>query len=100
MLTASCVAHRLENSHEPHYFTDDFVAIADSVLVLDFRRRENFDAMLDPQPVINNNRLEFRNRVKWRPVISLYLNKPELESFDTLKSKTRIEYVAFTKSND
>jgi len=48
-------------------------------------------SMLDPEPVVNGSELQFYNRYKGRPVLSLLLNKPNAEEFnafiDTLKKK-------------
>lgn len=61
-------------------------------------------ASLNPDPVINNGRLEFYGRVKCGPMLSLQLNKPDAETFDafveTLKAKVRAEYGAFTGGKD
>ncbi len=56
-------------------------------------------ATLNPEPVINNSRLEFYGRVKCSPVISLYLNKPNASEFnafvDALKQRALKEFNAF-----
>jgi hypothetical protein len=56
-------------------------------------------ATLNPDPVINNSRLEFYGRVKCAPVISLYLNKPNASEFngfvDALRQKALKEFNAF-----
>lgn len=61
-------------------------------------------ATLNPEPVLNDKRLEFYGRVKCGPMISLYLNKPDPETFNTfvaeLKAKIRKEYGAFTGLQD
>lgn len=48
-------------------------------------------SMLDPEPVVNGSELQFYNRYKGHPVLSLLLNKPNAEEFnafiDTLKKK-------------
>lgn len=55
--------------------------------------------MLDPEPVINKPYLEFHSRVKCGPLLSLLLDKPNAEEFntfvDTLKQRAREEYNAF-----
>ena len=56
-------------------------------------------AILNPEPVINNSRLEFHSRVKCGPLLSLYLNKPNAREFnafvDAVKQKALKEYNAF-----
>ena len=39
-------------------------------------------AILNPEPVINGQHLEFYGRVKCGPLLSLYLNKPNVEEFN------------------
>lgn len=57
-------------------------------------------ATLNPDPVLNNDRLEFYGRVKCGPMLSLYVDKPDARAFgafvDTLKQKIREEYGDFT----
>jgi hypothetical protein len=61
-------------------------------------------ASLNPDPVLNGDRLEFYGRVKCGPMLSLDVNKPDRESFDAfverLKSKIRAEYGEFTGGKD
>jgi hypothetical protein len=56
-------------------------------------------AILNPEPVVNNARLEFYSRVKCGPLLSLYLNKPNAREFnafvEALKQKALKEYNAF-----
>ena len=56
-------------------------------------------AILNPEPVINNSRLEFHSRVKCGPLLSLHLNKPNAKEFnafvDAVKEKALKEYKAF-----
>lgn len=56
-------------------------------------------AMLNPEPIISKSRVEFHSRVKCRPLISLYTNKPNAKEFndfvDALKKKAKSEYSAF-----
>ena len=56
-------------------------------------------AILNPEPVVNNSRLEFHSRVKCGPLLSLELNKPNAGEFnvfvDALKEKALKEYNAF-----
>ena len=39
--------------------------------------------ILNPEPVINGNQLDFHSRVKRGPLISLQLNKPDEKTFNT-----------------
>ncbi len=57
-------------------------------------------SMLNPEPVVNGPCLEFHSRVKGHPLLALYRNNPDAESFDrfvdVLKHRARAEYDAFT----
>ena len=56
-------------------------------------------AIINPDPVITKSRLDFHSRVKCRPLISLYLNKPNPKEFNTfvnaLISKAKKEFNDF-----
>ena len=56
-------------------------------------------AILNPEPVVNNGRLEFYGRVKCGPLLSLYLNKPNAREFnafvEALKQKALKEFNTF-----
>ncbi len=56
-------------------------------------------SMLNPKPVVNGTCLEFHGRVKGHPLLTLYLDEPDAESFErfveTLKRCARAEYNAF-----
>ncbi|QMU62223.1 MAG: hypothetical protein GKR92_11175 [Gammaproteobacteria bacterium] len=60
-------------------------------------------AMINPEPIISKSRLEFHSRVKCRPLLSLYLNKPNAKEFNTfvdaLKSKAKMEFDTFAGLN-
>lgn len=55
--------------------------------------------ILNPEPVVNKPYLEFHSRVKCGPLLSLFLNKPNAEEFNTfvnqLKQRALEEYNAF-----
>ena len=55
--------------------------------------------ILNPEPVINGNQLDFHSRVKCGPLISLTLNKPDEKTFNTfveaLKQKALEQYNDF-----
>lgn len=57
-------------------------------------------SMLNPEPAANGPCLEFHSRVKGHPLLTLYRNKPDVESFerfvDEVKRRARAEYSAFT----
>jgi hypothetical protein len=61
-------------------------------------------ATLNPEPVVNKDRLEFYGRVKCGPMLSLVVDKPDPASFnafvETLKTKIGEEYGAFTGDRD
>lgn len=55
--------------------------------------------ILNPEPVVNGSYLEFHSRVKCGPLLSLFLNMPNVEEFnafvETLKQRALGEYNAF-----
>lgn len=56
-------------------------------------------SIINPEPVVNKSRLEFHSRVKCGPLLSLYLNNPNPETFqafvEAVKEKALQEYQAF-----
>ena len=56
-------------------------------------------AVMNPEPERTKTRLNFYSRVKCRPILSLYLNKPNTEEFnafvETLIAKAQMEFDAF-----
>ncbi|OOY46280.1 hypothetical protein [Solemya velum gill symbiont] len=56
-------------------------------------------SILNPEPVIENSRLNFHSRVKCGPLLSLYLDKPNAKEFnafvEAVKEKALKEYNAF-----
>jgi hypothetical protein len=78
---------------------DDFIKIKVSSLLDENKDFEVELAMIDPEPIISKSRLEFHSRVKCRPLISLFLNKPNAQEFnafvDALKTKARNDFDAF-----
>ena len=56
-------------------------------------------AILNPDPVVNGDFLEFHSRVKCGPLLSLYRDKPDKGAFsafvDELQRRARAEYNAF-----
>jgi hypothetical protein len=55
--------------------------------------------ILNPEPVVNNSRLEFHSRVKCGPLLSLYVDKPNPKEFnafvEAVKEKALREFNAF-----
>ena len=60
-------------------------------------------AILNPEPVINKGQLDFHSRVKCGPLLSLYIDNPNAEEFNTfvdkLKERALKEYNAFAGIN-
>jgi len=92
---------------QKHLFkgTQEFEIVKDSVNVRinkPFKETEKFTvelSVLNPEPVFKESYLEFHSRIKCGALISLYLNKPNAEEFNTfvniLKQKAVEEYNAF-----
>ena len=56
-------------------------------------------AVMNPEPELTKTRLNFYSRVKCRPILSLYLNKPNAKEFnafvEALKAKANLEFDTF-----
>jgi len=56
-------------------------------------------AVMNPEPELTKTRLNFYSRVKCRPILSLYLNKPNAKEFNAfvnaLKAKANLEFDTF-----
>jgi hypothetical protein len=56
-------------------------------------------SMINPEPVVNTPFLEFHSRVKFSPLLSLLIDKPNSQEFkafvDELKQRARQEYNSF-----
>ena len=78
---------------------DDLIKIKVSSLLDENKDFEVELAMINPEPIISRSRVEFHSRVKCRPLISLYLNKPNAKEFNTfvdaLKSKAKNDFNSF-----
>ena len=78
---------------------DDLVKVKVNSLLDENKDFEVELAMINPEPIISKSRLEFHSRVKCRPLLSLYLNKPNVKEFnafvDAVKAKAKLEYAAF-----
>ncbi|MEM7400452.1 MAG: hypothetical protein AAF304_00720 [Pseudomonadota bacterium] len=46
-------------------------------------------AMINPEPIITKSRVEFHSRVKCRPLLSLYINKPNAKEFNAFVNAIR-----------
>ena len=78
---------------------DDLVKVKVKSLLDENKDFEVELAMIDPEPIISKSRLEFHSRVKCRPLLSLYLNKPNRKEFNefvkAVKEKAKSEFNAF-----
>lgn len=78
---------------------DDTVKIKINSLIDENKDFEVELAMINPEPIITKSRVEFHSRVKCRPLLSLYLNKPNKKEFnafvDAIKEKAKNEFNAF-----
>jgi hypothetical protein len=98
------MTHKLIQKHFLHgtqefELRDDFIKVRINSLLKGKKELDIELAMLNPEPVINESRLHFHSRVKCGPLISLYLNKPNVEEFnafvEAVKAKAKLEYDAF-----
>lgn len=96
--------HKLVQRHLLHgkrefELCDEFVKVKINSLLNGNKELDIELAMINPEPVISKSRLEFHSRVKCRPLLSLFLNKPNVKEFnafvDAVKTKAKIEYAAF-----
>lgn len=82
---------------------DDIVKVKVNSMLDENKDFEVELAMINPEPIISKSRLEFHSRVKCRPLLSLYLNKPNAKEFnafvDAIKAKAKSEYDAFAGLN-
>ena len=78
---------------------DDIIKIKVSSLLEENKDFEVELAMINPEPIITKSRMEFHSRVKCRPLISLYLNKPNPKEFNefvtAIKTKAQQDFNAF-----
>ena len=82
---------------------DDIVKVKIDSLIDENKNFEVELAMINPEPIISKTRIEFHSRVKCRPLLSLYLNKPNKEEFNTfveaIITKAKMEYNSFAGLN-
>ena len=97
------MTHKLIQKHFLHgtqefELLDDKIKVRINSLLKGKKEHDVVLAMLNPEPVISKSRLDFHSRVKCRPLLSLYLNKPNSEEFNdfvnTLKQRAQTEYNA------
>ena len=78
---------------------DDIVKVKVNSLLDENKDFEVELAMINPEPVISKSRVEFHSRVKCRPLLSLYINKPNAKEFNAfvnaIKEKARNDFNAF-----
>ncbi len=98
------MTHKLIQKHILHgtqefELRDDLIKVK---ITTPFKEAKELDvvlAMLNPEPVISDSRLNFHSRVKCRPLVSLYLNKPNRKEFnafvEAVKARAKLEYDAF-----
>ena len=101
---AAPVSMKLVQKH-PIKGTQEFELLEDSIIMRikkPFRKAEELTVMLavlNPEPVVNKSMLDFHSRVKCDPLISLYIDKPNPQEFNTfvaaLKQQAQLEYNAF-----
>lgn len=98
------MGHKLIQKHILHgtqelELRDDFVKVKINSLLHGNKELDIELAMLNPEPVIDNSLLHFHSRVKCGPLISLYLNKPNVKEFnsfvDAIKTKAKQEFDSF-----
>ena len=82
---------------------DDLIKIKVNSLIDENKDFEVELAMINPEPIISKSRVEFHSRVKCRPLISLYVNKPNAKEFNTfleaLKTRAKQEFNSFAGLN-
>ena len=78
---------------------DDIIKIKVNSLIDENKDFEMELAMINPEPIISKSRVEFHSRVKCRPLISLYINKPNQKEFNNFVNaiieRAKKEYEAF-----
>ena len=97
-VSVKLIQKSLVNGTQEFELLDEAVVVRTKTLFKEKERTVTL-AILNPEPVINNARLEFHSRVKCGPLLSFYVNKPNAEAFnafvDAVKEKALKEYNAF-----
>ncbi len=95
-MSQKLIQKHLLHGRQEFELQDDLIKVKVNSLIAG---RKEFDvvlAMINPEPIINKPWLDFHSRVKCRPLLSLYLNKPTPEEFNnfvnTLKQRAQEEY--------
>lgn len=90
--------HLLKGTRE-FEIIDDYVKVRSKVPFKDEETMTVMLTVLNPEPVITRSSLEFTSRVNGEPLLSLYLGKPNAETFNAfvgaLKNKALDEFQAF-----
>ncbi len=83
---------------------DDIVKVTVNSMLDENKDFEVELAMINPEPIITKSRVEFHSRVKCRPLISLYLNKPNTQEFNdfvnAIKTKAKNDFNSFAGINN
>lgn len=79
---------------------DDVIKVKISGLLKGKKELDIDLAILNPEPVISGSQLHFHSRVKCGPLISLFLNKPNKQEFNSfveaVTARAKAEYNAFS----
>lgn len=98
-MTQKLIQKNLLHGTQEFELRGDFIKVRINSLLRGKKELDIELAMLNPEPIISESRLHFHSRVKCRPLISLYLNKPNTQEFnafvDAIKAKAKMEYAAF-----
>lgn len=99
MMTHKLIQKHILYGRREFELCDDIVKIKISSLLDENKDFEVELAMINPEPIISKSRVEFHSRVKCRPLLSLYLNKPNKKEFDSfvdaIKEKAKNEFNTF-----
>ena len=97
-------SHKLIQKHILHgkqefELLDDSINVKINSLLRGNKELNIVLAIINPEPVIDKPWLHFHSRVKCRPLISLYLNKPNATEFNAfvtaVKTKAKKEFNVF-----
>jgi len=84
---------------------DDIIKVTVNSLIDENKDFEVELSMINPEPIITKTRVEFHSRVKCRPLLSLYINKPNEKEFNNFvnaiieKAKNDFNAFAGIKAN-
>ena len=98
-MTQKLIQKHLLHGTQEFELIDDVIKVKTSSLLKGKKQLDIDVAILNPEPVISKTHLHFHSRVKCGPLISLYLNKPNVEKFnafvDAVKVKAKMEFDVF-----